>query len=114
MAYRLSFDEHKKAIVEKLKLELMDKRTETAQQRKLSREQRFATATEWLNADIFSAEQSDAELWQLMAVDKQQADEMLPRIWPIVSELRASLNTEQKAKLEKKLKHWQKKGSHRG
>jgi hypothetical protein len=37
MAYRLSFDEHKKAIVEKLKLELMDKRTETAQQRKLLR-----------------------------------------------------------------------------
>jgi flagellin-specific chaperone FliS len=49
-----------------------------------------------------------------MAVHKQQADEMLSRIWPIVSELRASLNTEQKAKLEKKLKHWQKKGSHRG
>lgn len=99
IAFRLAFDEQQNAIVDKLKLEIADIRAESQQRRA----DEIDRAVELLNADKLD----QAELEGIIEVHKQQAEANLPRLLPLLTELHQTLNIEQKAKLEKKLRHWQ-------
>lgn len=107
VAYRLSFDESQKAIVDKLKLEIADARAETAESQAKIRDLQFERALELLNADSVSAEEFARELDKLFDVHKERAEEFMPKVLPLLSDLHGTLNDTQKAKLEKKLRHWQ-------
>lgn len=101
MAKRLDFDTEQIAIVDKLKLEIADIRSDARQ----NRIERFESAIEILNAESLEV----GELEQIVDSQSQRLQATLPQILPLISELHGTLNTEQKAKLEKRMQRWQKK-----
>ncbi len=101
MASRLDFDTEQIAIVDKLKLEIADIQNDARQ----DRIKRFEAAIEILNAESLEV----GELEQMVDSQGQRLQATLPQILPLISELHGTLNTEQKAKLEKRMQRWQKK-----
>ncbi len=100
IAYKLDFTDEQEALLGQVKDEVKLIREETTDQRHRQREELLT---------LFQADQLDVEqLRSLMEGHRQQKEEYIPRVMPLVVQLHASLSTEQKDKVVQYTSKWHK------
>lgn len=98
IAYRLDFDDSQKEILDRLQAEIVAIKKES----KAGRVEHKEAFNELLMADTLDT----GRVQQMVEEHQQQSVQQLPRLLPLLAELHLTLTDEQKTKIQKGMKHW--------